>query len=96
MDYYTLSIGILQVEALFASNSKYQTRKQRWVPPNRKNAGMDGLVSMKEISFHAQGCTAALGVTFVSRKNGGPGGGFGSHAIHYYHAKGVASGTAFS
>jgi hypothetical protein len=28
-----------------------------------KSAGVDGLVSIKEISFHAQGCTAALGVT---------------------------------
>jgi hypothetical protein len=37
-----------------------------------KSAGVDGLVSMKEISFHAQGCTAVLGVTFVSRKNRGP------------------------
>jgi hypothetical protein len=56
----------------FCSNSDFKKTYGAGHRLIAKSAGVDGLVSMKEISFHAQGCTAALGVTFVSRKNRGP------------------------
>jgi hypothetical protein len=66
--------------ALFYSNSKYQTRKQRWVPPNRKKRGG------WRVWF-----PCSLVAAFLPMLVGGC---FPSHAGRSFHAACFAVGTA--